>query len=154
MRRETVHRLFDASLVIKGVDGVLEITGGLLFILSPGTVTGVVAVLTAHELSRKPDNWIAHSAERWLNNFTSNTQHFVSTYLIVHGLIKLLLVLGLWREQRWAFPASLVFLGIFVVYQFYRVAHTHSLTLLTLAILDIAVMVLIYREYQFRKLDI
>jgi uncharacterized membrane protein len=154
MRRETIHRLFNVGIVVKGVDAVLEIVGGILFLLSPHSVTGVVAALTAHELARKPDNWIAHSAERWLENLTSDTQHFVSGYLILHGLIKILLVIGLLKQKLWAFPTSIAFLSLFVVYQFYRYSHTRSLTLLVFALMDVIIVVLIAREYQFRRAGI
>lgn len=151
MRRETVHRLFGVSILVKGVDGVLEVIGGVLLALSPSTVTGAIAFWTAHELSQEPDNWIANAVQRSLQSFSSETQHFVTAYLVGHGLMKVFLVLGLWREKLWAFPTSLAFLAIFLVYQFYRFAHTHSMALLALAILDMVVMGFIWREYQFRK---
>ncbi len=151
MRRETVHRLFGVSILIKGLDGVLEVIGGVLLAFSPGTVTGAIAFWTTHELAKEPGNWIANAVQRSLQSFSSDTQHFVTAYLIGHGLIKVLLVAGLWREKLWAFPTSLAFLAIFLVYQLYRFAHTHSIALLGLAILDAIVIGFIAREYQFRK---
>jgi len=55
--RQHVHRLFAVSVLIKGVDGVLETIGGILFMLvSPKALNSLVIFLTAHELSEDPDD--------------------------------------------------------------------------------------------------
>ena len=49
-----VHRLFAASVLVKGVDGVLETIGGILFIfVDPEALNSLVISLTAHELSAR-----------------------------------------------------------------------------------------------------
>src|SRR2546425_1654372 len=60
MSRQYVHRLFAASVLIKGMDGVLETIGGILFMfVSPKALNSLVISLTAHELSEDPDDWLA-----------------------------------------------------------------------------------------------
>ena len=41
--------------------------------------------------------------------------------------------------------------GLLLVYQLYRFAHTHSITLAVLIVLDTAVCYLIWREWTFRR---
>ena len=44
-----LHRLFQAAVLIKGIDGVLETIGGVLLVLvSPDTVHRLIILLTQH----------------------------------------------------------------------------------------------------------
>jgi len=79
---------------------------------------------------------------------TIGTQHFYAFYLLSHGIIKAALVIGLLRNKLWAYPASLVVLGIFIVYQLYRFSYTHGFGLIVLTVFDVFVMGLIWHEYR------
>jgi uncharacterized membrane protein len=49
-----LDRVFDVSITLKGLDGVLELIGGLLlFFLTPHRLNAIVAFLTQHELSEE-----------------------------------------------------------------------------------------------------
>ena len=146
-----LHWLFELSIFIKGVDGVLETVGGLLILFVPlHSLDALVRWLLAHELSESPD-WVARAAEHLLNSLSLNTKLFASAYLVSHGLVKVFLVYALWREKLWAFPVALWFIALFVVYQIYRFTHTHSIALLIFALLDVCVAWFIWREYLARK---
>jgi uncharacterized membrane protein len=152
MSQRQVHRLFAASVFIKGVDGVLETIGGILFMfVDPKALSSLVISLTAHELSEDPDDWFATTLRHLVHNLSSDTQLFVSVYLVAHGLIKIFLVAGLLREKLWAYPAALWFLGIFIFYQLYQFSHTYSLGLLALSAFDLLVAALVWLEYRSRK---
>jgi uncharacterized membrane protein len=143
------YRLFAVSVLIKGVDGVLETIGGiLLMFVSPKALNSLVLFLTAHELSDHPNDWVATSLRHIVLNFSADTQLFVSGYLVAHGLVKVFLVAGLLRQKPWAYPAALWFLGIFILYQLYRFSHTHSLGLLVLSAFDLFVASLVWLEYR------
>ena len=146
-----LHWLFELSIFIKGVDGVLETVGGLLILSVPlHSLDTLVRWLLAHELSESHD-WVARAAEHLLNSLSLDTKLFASIYLIGHGLVKIFLVYALWREKLLAFPAALWFIALFVVYQLYRFTHTHSTALLIFALLDVCVAWFIWREYLARK---
>lgn len=83
----------------------------------------------------------------WAQNFSVATEHFYAFYLLSHGMVKLLLVIGLLKGKLWAYPASLVVFGLFILYQLYRFSYTHGAGLIVLTVLDVAVMVLIWHEY-------
>jgi len=89
--------------------------------------------------------------QRVVHELTADTKLFVSGYLIIHGVIKVLLVVGLLGRRFWSYPVSLCFLAAFIVYQMYRFLFTHSLWLIALTVLDLIVAFLIWREYQVRK---
>lgn len=152
MSQQQVHRLFAAGVLIKGVDGVLETIGGILFMfVSPKALNSLVIFLTAHELSEDPDDWFAASLRSAVHNLSSDTKLFVSVYLVAHGLVKVFLVAGLLRKKLWAYPAALWFLAIFILYQLYRFSHTHSLGLLALSAFDLFVAALVWLEYRSQK---
>lgn len=152
VHRDTVRRLFALGVILKGMNGILEVLGGFVFLFAGRqTLSALVFFLTAHELSEDPHDWIATSLRRSIQHVSSDTALFASAYLLGHGVIKVLLATGLLRGRRWSYPAALWFLATFVLYQLYRVLHTHSLALLSLTVLDIIVMGLIWSEYQFRK---
>ena len=150
--QKTLHTLFLISVWIKGVAGLLEtIAGVLCFFITPEALKSVVVSLTAPELSEDPDDWIATTLSRAVQDLSADTTLFAAAYLIIHGLIKLFLVAGLLLGRLWAYPLSLWFLAAFIVYQCYRYTHTHSISLVLLTVFDLAVAFLIWREYQSHK---
>ena len=81
-----IRLLFRVGIVAKGVDGLLEIIGGLmLLVVSPELVRGAAAFLTAHELSEDPDDWLANSVRHLVTSFSHDTERFAAAYLIGHG---------------------------------------------------------------------
>jgi len=54
-RTRIVDRTFALALAIKGIDGALELIGGLvLFVVPPSAISLVFRSLTQHELSEDP----------------------------------------------------------------------------------------------------
>lgn len=152
MRERMLRRFFDLGVIIKGIDGALEVAGGVLLILvTPRTLNTTVLFLTAHELSEDPADLVANLMRRGAGHLSTKATLFASAYLLGHGLTKLLLAVGLLRGKQWAYPAALWFLGAFVLYQSYRIVLTHSPGLVLLTVFDGIVMVLTWHEYQFRK---
>lgn len=147
-----LRRLFDLGVIIKGIDGALEVAGGVMFVLvKPLTLNATVLFLTAHEISEDPADVVANLIRRSVGHLSSNATLFASAYLLGHGLTKLFLAWGLLRGKLWAYPAALWFLGAFVLYQLYRIVLTHSFGLILLTVFDFIVMALTWHEYQFRK---
>ena len=55
-----LDKTFKIGLVLKGLDGILEVIGGILLLfLTPAAIQHLVRVLTAHELSEDPHDMIA-----------------------------------------------------------------------------------------------
>jgi len=132
---------------------VLEIVGGLLvFIISPALVQNVAAYFTAEELGQDPHDFIAASVLHWANVYaTGPHQLFIALYLLVHGIVKAGLVIGLLRGRLWAYPASLIIFGLLIVYQLYLFILGQSLAVAALTFFDFVVVYLIWREYGIIK---
>ena len=145
------HRLFEAAILVKGIDGVLEVTGALLLLFFPlDRLHELVVMATTRELSVEPHDWIANMVRTAAEHLSADTKLFASAYLLSHGAVKIFLVDALWRERLWAFPVALCFMATFVVYQAYRYTHTLAISLLVFAAIDIVVMWLVWGEYRAR----
>lgn len=145
----TVHTFFNLSVIIKGIDGALEIIGGaLLFFIPPQHIDSVVRALTQHELSEDPKDMLATYLLNNAHNLTKGVTIFAAVYLLWHGLVKAGLVAGLLLKRRWAYPAAIIAFVLFILYQLYRYTHTHSPSLLALTVLDLFVIILTWIEYK------
>ena len=142
------HVGFEIGLLLKGIDGILEIIGGILFLfITPDRLNRIVTFLTQHELSVDPNDVVANMLVKWSSHYTASIQHFGFFYLETHGIVKLVLIILLYRKSLWSYPLSIVFLLLFIVYQMHRYAHTHSAWLIVLSVLDLVMIFLTWREY-------
>jgi uncharacterized membrane protein len=149
VERKIEHRLFLLSVWTKGIAGLIETIGGLLLLFIPKSgLSAFVIFLTAPELAEDPTDRVATLLQRIVHELVADTKLFVSGYLIIHGVIKVLLVVGLLGRRLWSYPVSLWFLAAFIAYQMYRFLFTHSIWLIALTVLDLIVAFLIWREYQ------
>jgi uncharacterized membrane protein len=149
MNESQIRKVFKASVALKGVNALIEaLLGLILYLVSSDQIVAWAKSLTLHELTVKPDDFVASHLLSLAQGFAVDSKQFYAFYLFSHGLIKLLLVIGLLRNKMWAYPVSLVVLGLFVVYQMYRFSYTLSFGLLALSVFDAFVMLLIWHEYR------
>jgi len=143
------HRAFQIGVILKGIDGLLEIAGGVMLLFnSQPAIRHFVRFLTHDELVEEPHDFFANLLVKIAQHLSLHTQHFAGIYLLVHGLIKAGLVIGLLRRVAWSYPAAILFLLLFIVYQVYRVFHHFSITLVVLSAFDLLIVALIWREWR------
>jgi uncharacterized membrane protein len=148
-KQKIVHLLFNIGVIGKGVDGVLEVLGGvLLFFVSPTQIQALVRVLTQHELSEDPHDLIAGYLMHVAQHFSTSVEIFAAAYLVWHGVVKVGLVVALLQKRLWAYPAAIGAFALFLIYQLYRYNHTHSAWLLVLSAVDVFVIVITWLEYR------
>jgi uncharacterized membrane protein len=144
-----LHQSFLVTLVLKGVLSSLEILGGvLLLFVSPAMINHLVSALTQHELSKNPHDILVRHLVLWSQHFSVSSQMFAGMYLLSHGVVKLFIVVSLWKKKLWAYPAGIAFFLIFIAYQVYRYQHTHSMGLIVLTVFDIILIYLTSVEYR------
>ena len=152
MASSVQNKSFKLALVVKGVDGVLQMCGGaLLYFLKPSTMNHIVVLLTQRELAKDPEDWLAlHllSATQRLGD----VKLIGAVYLCVHGLLKIILAGSLLRGALWAYPTMIGYLLIFIGYQLYRYSISHAVGWLLLAVFDAGVVWLTWREYRVSQL--
>ena len=154
-RRGISRRLddtFKVSVALKGIDGALEVVGGLILLfVPPATLAHVVRTLTQHELSQDPHDFVARHLLRSTQHLTRGTTLFAAVYLLSHGVAKLVLVVAVLQRRLWAYPGLIALLGAFIVYQCYRLAYRFSIGLFLLTVFDVFVVWLTWREWQARR---
>jgi uncharacterized membrane protein len=151
-RKDLLDRTFEVAILLKGLDGVLEVVGGLiLLVVSPATINRIVTTLTEHELSQDPHDFVATRLLNTAHGLTRGSVLFASLYLLSHGAVKIVLVTALLKNKLWAYPWMIAFLVLFIVYQIYRITLVPSVGLAALTAFDIFVVWLTYREYQRQR---
>ncbi len=150
-REKTLHRAFQVSLVLKGLNAFIELGLGVALLFTT-RFNDLIATLSANELIEDPHDFLAQQAQHLMPYLSPHTEVFVGLYLIGHGVVNLFLVGGLLREKLWAFPVALGVLSLLIAYQVVRIAEQHSLILALFTFYDTGVVVLIFREYRARLL--
>jgi len=97
------HIAFDVGLIIKGVDSVLELAGGILLLfISPARLTSWLVFLTNDELSEDPHDRIATYFFNLAHRVSIGNDLFGAIYLISHGLVKIILIIAMFKRRLWA----------------------------------------------------
>jgi len=147
--KDLLHDAFRTGITMKGVDGLLEATGGvLLWFIRPQAMSHVLRVLSLHELSRDPNDFIGIHLLHISAKLAHSDPTFASIYLLTHGLTKAGLSVALWLNKLWAYPLAIFVFGVFSAYQIYRFSHTQAVALMILTIFDVAIIWLTWQEYR------
>jgi uncharacterized membrane protein len=150
--RTRLDKAFEIGILVKALDGTIEIIAGLLlYFVSVDTINRIATYLTQEELSQDPHDYIANHILQAAHHVSHGSLIFSSVYLLVHGLVKVILVIEILRNRLWAYPGLIVITGAFMLYQIYQFGYSHSITLLLLTIFDGVVVWLTVLEYRKRR---
>lgn len=153
--RKLLHNGFEFGIFVKGVDGVLEIIGGILLLfITPDRLNRIIHLFVQHELFEDVHDFLATILIRSGYEFTGSFQFFGVIYLLSHGIVKVFLVGLLWKRKLWAYPLTEVFLLAFIAYQLYRYSYNHSILMIVLSVFDLAMMVLTWIEYKQLRIEL
>ncbi len=154
-RGGALHAVFQLGVVLKGIDGLLELGGAaVLLVLSPRQIGRTVAVLTQHELSRDPHDLVATHLMRWAGQLSVGATRFAAVYLLAHGVLKVVLVWALLRSKLWAYPVAIAVFAAFGAYQMYRYSISGSLGMVALTVLDAFVIAFTWLEYRRLRAEV
>jgi uncharacterized membrane protein len=144
--------LFRVSVLLKGLDAILEIVGGIaLWVTGPRLIVRLTALLTRSELGEDPRDVITDYLRHAARGLTLSGERFIAVYLLGHGVVKLFVVVALLRNKLWGYPLAIMVFGGFIAYQIYRFALTGGWGLVALTVFDLIVIWLIWLEYRAVK---
>lgn len=144
--------VFYIGLILKALDGVLELVGGVLFlVLTPDQIGSVVRLLTTREISEDPHDLIANLLIRAAASLDVSATVFMAWYLLVHGVVKVGLVAAVLRGKLWAYPWLIAFLVAFIGYQVYDMVVHFTWGMFALTIFDVFIVALTVREYRIHR---
>ncbi|MBM7470578.1 DUF2127 domain-containing protein [Subtercola frigoramans] len=148
-RARVLELVYRVGIIIKGIDGLIELVAGLLLWLAPGILRASLAPLMHTDSDDETLRlFIAQYAGRLDTTLAAGASAFVIVFLLTHGIVKLVLVYCLLKEYRWVYPYALAVLGLFAVYQIYTVIQKPTVGLIVLALLDIVIIWLVWREWR------
>jgi len=144
-----VHRAFWISLFIKGLDGMLQLLGGIaVFAFAPGTLGRAYRWLTRFLVGDRAHNPEADFIKDAAHSFHMNVEMLVAIYLLANGIIKVLLVYGLLKEKLWVFPAALVGFGLMFSLELYRLSVHFYWGIFILMCISIFVITMVILEWR------
>lgn len=147
-QEHVVYEFFLWSVLAKGAISLIEVVSGIAIFFIPPERIVLWGVFILNYLPIPSIQGILLSE---VAKYTTGTVAFVALYLLSRGLVKVFLIWSLLKNQLWAYPASLVVLGGFVLYQGYQIATAHSLVVTFITAFDLIVMYFIYREWRIVK---
>jgi uncharacterized membrane protein len=146
MRKWVLDHALRIGMALKLIDGTLELAGAILIAAGPGHLNHWVRVVTAHELSEDPTDFVANRLRLLAAAITSDARWFAFFYLLVHGVVKVVLASAVLKGRMWAYPWAIGVFGLSAVYTGYRAAAFSIPALWLLALLDLAIVALLWRE--------
>ncbi len=152
VKENTIRQAFRLSLVIKASFAALEILAGVFsMFVTQDRLLRLMLYVTQNERAEDASDRLSHALIQYAQQFSINQQHFIILYLLTHGLLKLLLILGLLKKKLWCYPLAIAIFALFIDYQMGRYAVTHSLWLLIMTALDVIVIGLTWYEWNYLK---
>jgi len=99
-QQPVLHYLFELGIFLKFLNGLLEVVGGVfLFLSTPQSLSKLAAKLLTNELLEDPRDLVANTLLHAAQRLSANAQVFASVYLLVHGIVKVGLVIALWKKK-------------------------------------------------------
>jgi len=151
-REKLLHWGFSAGIWFKGIDGVLELIGGILLLASnPAALNHLIVTLTEHELQNDPGDLFCNLLRHAGNHLQSGAKFWGGLYLLTHGGIKVFLSAGILLNKLWAYPTAIAVIGGFILFQSGRLIVHFSFSLLIATAIDLIIVFLVWHEYRYVK---
>jgi uncharacterized membrane protein len=148
-RRRGLELVYRIGVIVKGLDGVIELVGGLLLWLAPGLLRAVLVPLSGTVAGDHPiRNFVAYWAGHFGQELVAGSSMFVVFFLLAHGIVKVVLVYCLLREYHWVYPYALAVLGLFAAYQVFVLVGAPTVGMALLTALDFLIIWLVWREWR------
>ena len=148
-KKLVLHEIFEATIFLKGVEGVLEIISGaiLTYAVKTQSLMQIILKITQHERLQDPGDFLANKLVELTKNLIPKAE-LEMWYLLTHGVIKIFLATMLMRGKIWAYPVGIYIfstLSILLLVEFFRSGSMIYLVLATLEILVVIFTVIDYR---------
>ena len=139
---------YEIGIIGKGLNGTLEIVGGILLLALPTSMIEGLFAWLAGLFSSDPTTFIARNLLQVGNELATGGTTAALVFFLPHGLVKVGLVIALLRQKLWAYPWALFALTLFLIYQVYLVIAHQTFLMGFLVVLDIVIIWLVWREWE------
>ena len=147
-RSPLLHIAYLVAILIKGFDGALEaLAGAIIAATGPEQAYEWVIRFTAPELTGHHP--ALHAIRSGATRLAESSHAFVIFYLLVHGVLKLGVVVALLRGGgRLVFPVASLILGTFVLYMGAELTRHWSGWVLSFLLFDLLTLLLVLNEWR------
>ena len=140
--------LFEISLLIKTLNAIADIIGGIiLWFTSKVVLVTFILNFFQNDLSDNPKDYISNFIVNFAEALAVCSQYFLSAYLLIHGIVKIFLLICLYKKKLWAYPTSIIVFSLLTIYESYTLYLNHSMWILSFTLLDIILVLLTSHEY-------
>lgn len=147
--KTVLDKTYEIGIVIKGVDGILELLGAALLIaVPPHYFESFAKWLTDIEAGSSGHGFISSHVLQIGHRLAEGHDVFGILFLLTHGLVKVVLVACLLRQKLWAYPFGMGALTLFLAYQLYEMVMRPTFGMGFLTVLDAIIIWLVWREWQ------
>ena len=148
-RSSLLHRAYLVAIIIKGIDGAIEILlGGIVAFIGAQRFSALLMAWSVPEIPGSPEGHAMRFVRHSANGLAHASTAFVIVYLLAHGVIKLGIVINLLRGKSWMYPVASALLAGFIAFMSYRLTAHFSEWLLAFALFDAVTLALVINEWR------
>ena len=148
IKEKTYWGLFEISLLIKSLNAIADTVGGLIiWFTSKAFLVTFILNIFQNELSDDPKDYIANFIVNSAEALAVSSQYFLGAYLLIHGVVKMFLLVCLYKKKLWVYPVSIVIFSLLIFYEIYSFYLNHSMWILLVILFDVFLVLLTWREY-------
>ena len=153
IKEKRIFEVYEIGLVLKTIQALSEVViGAVLAFISTNSIINYILSIIHGELVEDPNDLFANMILKNTHQISASGKYFLVFYLLSHGIIKLIIIGGLFLRKKWAYPASIIGLGGLILYQIYHLLINHSIALLIITIMDVVILWLIYHEHKVKNI--
>lgn len=147
-RNNVIEIGFYIGLLIKAANALVEFFGGILMlVLNHEWLNRLILLIAIPELKEDPSDFIVNYFIDFGKTISLNSQHSIAIYMLIHGLVKLTVIVLLVKKKLWAYPIAVGVFGIFIAFETYSYFNSKSYLLLIVIAIDIIITIMIILEY-------
>jgi uncharacterized membrane protein len=148
------HRAFLLAILAKGLLGLTQLTAAAaIWFRATDALPGIAEWLVRAELVEDPSDFLASRIIALANALPGTDLSFYALYFAAHGLLHVSVVGALLLGRRWAYPATILVLAGFIVFQILDWIAAGGVMLLILSVIDLGVIWLTWNEWRQRALS-
>ncbi|MFM2414833.1 MAG: hypothetical protein RI911_526 [Candidatus Parcubacteria bacterium] len=152
LSRKHFKRIFDTTLIVKGVAAVVDIVAAVIIFTTHNEIVVLFfAKVTTFMTDFEGDGLISQYMSVQPGAISTFDIWFITGYLVFHGVLNLILVEGIWFRRQWAYTKAMRILLFFFVYQCVRLMFVWSYWLCIVTLYDLLIILLLHYEYAQEK---
>ena len=145
--------LFEISIIIKGLNALGDLLAGIvLWVISKAVLITFILNFFQNDLSDNPKDYISNFIVNSAATLAVSSQYFLSVYFLIHGIVKIFLLICLYKKKLWAYPTSIFVFTSLIFYESYTFYSNHSMWILAFTFLDVLLVLLTVHEYGVIKM--